>query len=110
MEWNAFVVRNNELVQMNIFNHCGFLKDAKKACEQYGENKTLLMDEIAHELQYWFWCRCEHEVIVSPWPPGRGDLEWKIDVYQQVQMNWKAFCEYVWAHREDLRKVKVTWE
>lgn len=45
------------------------------------------------------WCKCEHEVVVGPWI---GDFEKegvKVDIYEQIRMNWDLFVEYVWDQK-----------
>lgn len=44
---------------------------------------------------YYFWSKTEWEVIVSPWV-GKGGDE-KIDVYDQLKLNWDKFVDYVWS-------------
>lgn len=43
---------------------------------------------------YYFWAKCEYEVIVSAWPPREGS-EVKIDIYDQLKENWDIFRELV---------------
>lgn len=43
---------------------------------------------------YYFWAKCEYEVIVSSWPPREGS-ERKIDVYDQLKENWDIFRKLV---------------
>lgn len=43
---------------------------------------------------YYFWAKCEYEVIVSGWPPREGS-DRKIDIYTQLKENWDIFKELV---------------
>lgn len=43
---------------------------------------------------YYFWAKCEYEVIVSSWPP-RDASERKIDIYTQLRENWGIFRDIV---------------
>ena len=43
---------------------------------------------------YYFWSKCEYEVIVSPWPP-RERSDRQIDIYTQLKENWDIFKELV---------------
>lgn len=76
-------------------------------------------------LQSQYWARCEYEVVVTSWPPyiKVGDIQklqdevadrekaWgskplkvnitptvqrKIDIFEQLDMNWSVFADYVW--------------
>lgn len=43
---------------------------------------------------YYYWSKCEWEVIVSAWPPRDGSDK-KIDVYSQLKANWDQFKNIV---------------
>lgn len=46
---------------------------------------------VKSESQYNWWAKCEYEVILQDWPCQR--VEKKIDVYDQIQMNFDLICE-----------------
>ena len=93
----------------NIFNHHSFLNDCKKYLKEYAEDKEVCFEKIKASLQYYFWAKCEWEVIISDWPPSPKEYNFKsikIDVYDQVYNNWEFFKEYVWNHKEEILKMK----
>lgn len=45
---------------------------------------------------YYFWSKCEWEIILSDFPPSKKFQEKKVDVYEQVMLNWDIFINYVW--------------
>ena len=45
---------------------------------------------LDRECMYYYWSKCEWEVIVSAWPPRDGSDK-KIDVYSQLKANWEQF-------------------
>ena len=79
---------------------------------------------------YWFWCKSEHEVVITSWPVyiDKAELDrlnteyeeynnkWghypykinvspdvgeKVDVYSQItSLNWDIFVNYVWNHKK----------
>ena len=78
---------------------------------------------------YYYWAKCEWEVVITSWPPHinmdeldrinkqrksefakydrepyclciNTDVRKKIDVYSQVMLNFDIFVDYVWGHRE----------
>ena len=62
--------------------------------------------EAVHgSLFYYYRSKCEWEVIVSSWPPSDRVPERKVDVYDQVMLNWDVFIGYVWeqAHARKRR-------
>ena len=58
----------------------------------------LIKDTVEKQLDrlcmYYFWAKCEYEVIVSAWPPRDGSDK-KIDVYSQLKANWEQFKKIV---------------
>lgn len=49
---------------------------------------------LNRECMYYYWSKCEWEVIVSAWPPRDGSDK-KIDVYSQLKANWEQFKNIV---------------
>lgn len=49
---------------------------------------------LDRECMYYYWSKCEWEVIVSAWPPRDGS-DRKIDVYSQLKANWELFKNIV---------------
>lgn len=50
---------------------------------------------------YWFWSKCEYEIVISPWV-GRNkeEAEVKIDIHDQVMLNFDRFVDYCWSFKE----------
>lgn len=47
---------------------------------------------LKSEARYNFWAKCEYEMIIHGWPEQKNDS--KVDVYDQLKMNWDVFVEY----------------
>lgn len=103
MEWN--VVRDDmntrQFKPFNIFNHYYFFEDCKKEYKKHKNNKEEFLSRVKRCLQYYFWSKCEWELILSPWPP-RDEPQKKVDAFGQVMLNWDRFSEYIWDHRKEL--------
>lgn len=58
-------------------------------------------EKLRKELMYWFWSKCEYEVVISPWV-GRNkeEAEVKIDIHDQVMLNFDRFVDYCWSFKE----------
>lgn len=113
LEWNVYVENwENGCIEIeNIFDHGYFLADLKKDAkklhvrEDRPEEKEFFLDRLKRNLHYYFWSKCEWEIILTSWPPGKpGFHDEKVDVCEQVMNNWHVFSEYVWAHRGELKK------
>lgn len=99
LEWNVYLEDNGHLTRWDIFSHSGFRKGCAKAYRHTRYNRREFLDLVEWELKYWFWCKCEYEVLIVQWPPNEKGPKWKVDVYDQVLTNWAAFAEYIWTHR-----------
>ena len=55
--------------------------------------KDYFLNEVRSELMYYFWSKCEWEIVITDWPSGKA--EYKTDVFYQVKLNWDAFCGYL---------------
>lgn len=97
MTWNVWRHNiNSGLMEMwNIFNHYSFKKDVDDALGTYSD-KDEFTKYLQTTLMYYFWCKSEYEIIISPWCRSKGDMEKKIDIYMQVMANWDKFVDYVW--------------
>lgn len=133
MRWNVFVNDFNlrKIQEYDIFKHSSFAKYVAKLLEQ-NLSKEEFAEQLRRELQYYFWSKSEHEVVITSWPPHidgaeldrlnveyedfnkkyghypykidvRLDVGRKIDIYQQVMLNFDVFCDYVWNHKEEKR-------
>lgn len=126
LTWNVYhhSVNSREIKPFNIFDHWQFNDDVKKLKTEK-LNETEFGEELRRLVMYYFWSKCEHEIVLTTWPPyithnelirlneERDDI-WatyeryptalsvcletgeKIDIYQQVMLNWKVFVDYVW--------------
>jgi hypothetical protein len=77
-------------------------------------------DKINNSLRYHFWAKCEWEIILTDWPTHVDikevermaneikkenlqykvgvslECEEKVDVFDQIKLNWETFVDYVW--------------
>lgn len=106
MEWNVFYydINKQEIRTRNVFNHSGFRRDLKELCAQ-SLSKKEFNKQVMRTVQYYYWAKCEHEVIISEWPPRKygDDCARKVDIYDQIMLNEPIFCNYVWEHRDELK-------
>ena len=105
LEWNVYVGNFTEkkMETDNVFEHCGFVKDCQEAYKKHKDDKDAFLEEVRRSLMYYFWSKCEWEIILSLWPPRENQQPLKIDVYDQVMLNWPIFSEYVWNNRDEFK-------
>jgi len=98
MQWYVFVENFNgkKVEKYNIFEHERFAEDVKKIYKKYKNDFDSFSIEVRKSLMYYFWSKCEWEIILSGWPSRDDFCEKKIDVFEQVNMNYEVFIKYVW--------------
>lgn len=101
--WNVFKhnINKKEIETFNVFAHSGFRNECKKAAKKYHEDKDLFAEEIRRSLMYFYWSRAEYEVLICDFLKSNFTAEKKVDIYQQVMLNWNIFAEYCWERRDD---------
>jgi hypothetical protein len=45
---------------------------------------------------YYYWCKCEWEILIAPWIGDFDKESVKMDVYMQLEMNWNHYIKYLW--------------
>lgn len=104
LSWNVYLEDVNacRITTYNIFSHGGFLRGCREALEAFPNDREQFGNEVKHALLYFFWSKCEYEVVISGWPPSERTESKKIDVYAQVCLNYEAFLNYLWNNRSQL--------
>ena len=114
LEWNVYVgdFNSREIQVHNIFDHWSLCGDLGAELRRLDRKKELTEEEkkesfkaaLHRDLKYYYWSKCEWEVVIQHWPPSERFRALKIDVYDQVMLNWDKFFEYTWEHRKELKK------
>ena len=101
--WRVITARGNknEIQFYNVFHHAAFSCDVAKAL-MCRIGRQQISEKIKRSAHYYFWCKSEWEVVVSDWP--RQDVEEKIDVYTQLEMNWEQFIDYIIKNKKTIVK------
>lgn len=118
LSWNVYLEDFNrkEIVVYDIFKGKYFEGIAKDIKERVS-SKELFAEEFRLKLMHRFWSRSEYEVVITSWPPyvhqeeierlANEDVKYyrtnvnlsvgrKIDIYDQIMLNWQQFIDYVW--------------
>lgn len=103
MCWNVFIedVNSQKIKTFNIFDHRSFKEEVVKIIKSYHfkcKCRDDMMKDISRQLMYYYWGKCEYEIVLTGWP--NGDTDRKVDIYEQVMNNWDRFTDYMWTfHR-----------
>jgi len=104
--WNVFLddFNTHRIRTLNIFQHASFLDGCRKAAKKYADDKQAFAEQIEKILKYYFWSKTEYEIVLDTWPPSPRFHPEKVDVYDQVMLNWSVFIAWLWSNREELTK------
>lgn len=107
MHWWVYTEDFNgkKIEKYDIFRHSSFSDDVRKAYKKHRNDHDSFCESVRKSLAYYFWSKCEWETVVTSWVRPGYVKPVKIDVYDQVIMNWDVFIEYVWnmAHERKRR-------
>ena len=145
ISWKVFNedINKRKIIEYDVFTHYNFLKGLSKVfkdidkLEKTEESQEKIEAEfnerVRRECLYYFWGKCEWEVVLTSWPPyitveeierlnkeiedhvknwgsparvvsPNLDIDMKIDVYDQLQLNWNIFLQYVKDHKKEIIK------
>lgn len=106
LTWNTYIgdFNSGRIEIHNVFDHYTFLEDCRKNAKKNGEDKDAFAEQLRRDLMYSYWSKCEWEIIIDHWPHTDRCHAEKVDVYDQVRLNWDLFVEYVWQHIGELKK------
>ena len=135
LEWNVFYhdINKKKITTFNIFDHWKFNEDVQKSLKKF-KDKDEFAEHLRRDLMYYFWSRCEYEVVITTFPPyitmneldslneervthkekyGRDfvrinvcpDTGVKIDIQTQVMNNFDIFVDYVWNSKKRRNEV-----
>lgn len=124
LKWNAYILDRNKqkIKSYNIFDHSRFMHDVESLIEEFGlaynlgTSKKQFAEKIKRILLYYYGYKVEWEIgITEPFPTisnaeldrlnsetsfyryhPRLEVDEKVDVYQQVMLNWEHFIDYLW--------------
>ena len=99
LDWDVYRhdINRCRMTTYNVFNHGGFIEDVKKHLKTC-KTREELAEGLKRSAMYYFWSKSEWEIILSPWI-GHGEPV-KIDVYDQLRLNWDVFVDCVWDRKK----------
>ena len=100
IEWYVYYYDSNaqKIIKWNVFNHGTFNKEVDKLLREK-PTKEEFIDKLKRQLMYYFWSKCQYEIILSPWTGQADNI--KIDIYDQIMMNFDRFVDYVWSFKSE---------
>ena len=96
LEWNVihFDVNKKCFATYNVLSNY-IIKEIVDQTKKI-TSKDLFAEEVRHIMMYHFWSKCEWEMVLREWTGSPNKKELKVDVYDQLTLNWKRFVDYLW--------------
>lgn len=96
MEWNVLYYNCNSkrIEPYNVLKNAG--EKRIKECFSKSKNVAEFSELMRQEMMYYYWCKAEWETVISPFCGGSANDCLKIDVYDQLLLNWEQFIRYCW--------------
>lgn len=106
--WNVYISNFNsrKMEPFNVFNHASFMEDCRKNYKKNKDDREAFFAKMKTDLMYYYWSKCEWEIVLGHWPSKENDRDIRIDVFDQICLNWDRFCDYVWGHRSEFKPQK----
>lgn len=96
--WNIwwFDPSSKEIIKRNVFSlSIRFRDNVQSLFDQEFSSFDCFSDALRSCALYSYWAKAEHEIIVEPFVSD-GECR-KVDVYSQLDLNWKRFAIYVYS-------------
>lgn len=97
LSWNVYIgdFNSGKIKCWNIFNHWFFYDSCVKAKKKYKDNMEGFAEDVRSNLMYYFWSKCEYEVVIQPWPSGElYELREDVKIRHLNQMMSEAGIKY----------------
>lgn len=122
LEWYVLVESNNEIEKFNVFRSLSFYDNLIKLKKKMKSEKMgfdAFSEELRRNAMYSFWSKAEYEIIITnlfcsiskeeverirALPNDKMCTytklitEKKVDVYDQLSLNWNAFARYTYEN------------
>lgn len=99
LEWNVFIYDINErhIELFNVFNHGRYRQEIIKLLNHRCDfTLKEFTEKVKSSTMYYYWCKCEWEILIAPLIGDFDKESVKIDVYMQLEMNWDHYIKYLW--------------
>lgn len=136
LTWYVFNEENGKIIPVDIFQYNWvFLVDLLNIKKKYKDDFVKFADATRSALQHQYWSRSEYETIITSWPPYVDEEEldrlnkerddrlakgwqfyresvglecaYKIDIYDQIMLNWDVFIKYLWDNKHLITAKKL---
>ena len=100
LEWYVLEKDSNtrKLTRINVLNDYRVDEIMKKIKKEKAKTYEEIKEIIKRELMYYYWCKTEHEVLISGLFDDDLESAEKIDIWYQLEPNLNRIVEYFIAN------------
>ena len=104
LTWNVYIgdFNSREIEVYNVLEGGRFVEDCRRAAKKFRDSREAFEKEVRSSLMYCYWSKCEWEIVLQHWPHNERFRDKKVDVFEQVCLNWPVFIDYLWEHRKEI--------
>ncbi len=101
LEWNVMTFDHNanRFESYNILSP--YFVDAIKKDTKKAVGRDAFAEEVKTLCMRRFWSKFEWELVLTEWTGRDNPVQKKVDVYDQLVLNWDRFIDYLWANLRD---------
>ena len=98
MEWYVYYFDFNAR-EMRPYNALACEKVIKHLLKK-SDTKSEFSAALRKEMMWRYWSKCEWEVVLEEWTGREDRVREKIDVYDQLCLNWDRLVDYCWGFKK----------
>lgn len=105
LNWNVvhFDFNTHKFATCNILSD-GMVEEIKKRTKKV-DNRDDFSKEVDLLCMSRFWSKFEWEIVIKQWTGYDNPKQMKVDVYDQLKLNWGRFIDYLWDNIKVSKKV-----
>ena len=95
MEWYVHIYENGSVRAINVFDNLDFYRGIKEMFdvpEQSYEEIEMRVKQLAK----WKFFN-NYEFVMSSWPESASARRYKIDIFDQLMLNWNHLIDYIYG-------------
>ena len=90
-------INEKQIEVFNVFDHGRYRQEIIKLLNHRDDFQLKdFTEKVKASTMYYYWCKCEWEILIAPLIGDFDKESIKIDVYRQLEMNWNHYIKYLW--------------
>lgn len=98
LEWNVFIhdINKKQMQIFNVFEHGRYRQEIVELLNHRDDyTQEGFKEKVKSLTMYYYWCKCEWEILIAPLIGDFNKESVKIDVYKQLEVNLDHYIKYL---------------